>query len=103
MGRPLLPRSRREIHDTLLALGTRPRRGRGQNFLADASALDRIAAAAAPGPGDFVLEVGPGLGGLTGRLLATGADVLAVEIDAAIVEAAAADLEAYLGGGQRPR
>ena len=42
----------------------------------------RIAALAAPGPGDVVLEVGPGLGSLTLALLEAGAgQVVAVEID----------------------
>ncbi|MEB3300073.1 MAG: 16S rRNA (adenine(1518)-N(6)/adenine(1519)-N(6))-dimethyltransferase RsmA [Candidatus Sericytochromatia bacterium] len=59
----------------------RAKRSLGQNFLQDASVLDRILEAAAPGPGDTVLEIGPGKGALTERLLATGARVVAVELD----------------------
>jgi 16S rRNA (adenine1518-N6/adenine1519-N6)-dimethyltransferase len=81
MGGPAVPRSRREIREALRALGVRPLKRHGQHFLADGRVLDRIAAAAGAGPGDLVLEVGPGLGGLTARLAATGAAVLAVEID----------------------
>jgi 16S rRNA (adenine1518-N6/adenine1519-N6)-dimethyltransferase len=59
----------------------RPRRSLSQNFLTDPAALDAIVAAAELRPGDRVVEVGPGLGVLTRRLLAAGALVLAVELD----------------------
>jgi 16S rRNA (adenine1518-N6/adenine1519-N6)-dimethyltransferase len=59
----------------------RPRKGLSQNFLTDPEALDAIVAAAELAPGDRVVEVGPGLGVLTRRLLAAGASVLAVELD----------------------
>ena len=42
----------------------------GQHWLKDGSVLDRIVAAAELGASDRVLEVGPGRGALTGRLLA---------------------------------
>jgi 16S rRNA (adenine1518-N6/adenine1519-N6)-dimethyltransferase len=59
----------------------RPRRRFGQHFLANPRLLDRIAAALAPEPGQPVLEIGPGHGGLTDALLRHGARVTAVEID----------------------
>jgi 16S rRNA (adenine1518-N6/adenine1519-N6)-dimethyltransferase len=59
----------------------RAKRSLGQNFLTDASVLDRIIEAAGAGNGDTVLEIGPGKGALTERLLATGARVVAVELD----------------------
>ena len=59
----------------------RPRKSLSQNFLTDAEVLDAIVAAAELSPGDRVVEVGPGLGVLTRRLLAAGASVLAVELD----------------------
>lgn len=58
-----------------------PNRTLGQNFLIDDNILDHIVAAAALQPELAVLEVGPGLGALTGALLATGASVTAVEKD----------------------
>ena len=61
--------------------GLRPRRSLSQNFLTDAAALDTIVEAAELTPGDRVVEIGPGLGVLTRRLLAAGASVLAVELD----------------------
>ena len=54
----------------------------GQHWLKDGSVLDRIVAAAELSPSDCVLEVGPGRGALTGRLLGTAvAQVHAVELD----------------------
>ena len=70
-------------------LGTerlRPRKSLSQNFLTDAAALDAIVDAAELQPGDRVVEVGPGLGVLTRRLLAADATVLAVELDPRLAE-----------------
>jgi 16S rRNA (adenine1518-N6/adenine1519-N6)-dimethyltransferase len=59
----------------------RPRKRFGQNFLHDQHVLDRIIAAADFQEDDRILEVGPGPGALTERLLATGLPMIAVEID----------------------
>ncbi|MGH2445991.1 MAG: 16S rRNA (adenine(1518)-N(6)/adenine(1519)-N(6))-dimethyltransferase RsmA [Candidatus Limnocylindria bacterium] len=64
----------------------RPRKSLSQNFLTDPEALDAIVAAAELSPGDNVVEIGPGLGVLTRRLLAAGASVLAVELDTRLAE-----------------
>ncbi len=53
----------------------------GQNFLFDGQLLGRIAAVPGPLADQEVLEVGPGPGGLTRALLATGAQVTAIERD----------------------
>ncbi len=94
-----VPRDRRAVRDALAVLGVRPSRSRGQNFLVDAGACERIVAAAEARPGDLVLEVGPGLGALTAPLLATGAAVLAVELDGRF----AANLVRTLSGAGRLR
>jgi 16S rRNA (adenine1518-N6/adenine1519-N6)-dimethyltransferase len=65
----------------LRAHGLRARKSLSQNFLVDGDVLRDIVAAAAPAPGRHVLEIGPGIGALTGALLAAGADVTAVEVD----------------------
>jgi len=65
-------------------LGLRPSKGRGQNFLFDANTVRRIVSLAQVGPGDTVLEIGPGLGSLTAGLLHAGARVVAVEIEPAL-------------------
>jgi 16S rRNA (adenine1518-N6/adenine1519-N6)-dimethyltransferase len=68
-------------------LGVRPSKRLGQNFVVEQGTVRRIAALAAPGPGDVVLEVGPGLGSLTLALLEAGAgQVVAVEIDRVLAD-----------------
>lgn len=58
----------------------------GQHFLASEGVLRRIVAAAGVGPGDKVVEIGPGLGALTECLLEAGCEVLAVELDRDLAE-----------------
>ena len=77
----LVPPTPGQLRRLLAAERLRPRKALSQNFLTDSAALDSIVAAAELQPGDRVVEVGPGLGVLTRRLLAAGASVLAVELD----------------------
>jgi 16S rRNA (adenine1518-N6/adenine1519-N6)-dimethyltransferase len=64
----------------------RARKRFGQHWLTDTGVLQRIVAAAELEPGDTVLEVGPGRGALTERLLASpAAAVRAVELDRDLV------------------
>ncbi len=58
-----------------------PKRSLGQHFLCDTGVVRRIAETIAAGPGDVVLEIGPGRGALTRALVARGARVFAVEKD----------------------
>jgi 16S rRNA (adenine1518-N6/adenine1519-N6)-dimethyltransferase len=60
-------------------------RSLGQNFLHDANQLRRIIRLADLAVGDRILEIGPGLGPLTGCLLEAGCEVLAIEQDARLV------------------
>lgn len=53
----------------------------GQNFLHSDKALRQIVEAADVSPSDFIVEIGPGEGTLTEKLLVTGAKVLAIEKD----------------------
>jgi len=71
----------RTVRDTLRSACIHARHSLSQNFLVDVDVLDAILAAASPPPGRRVLEVGPGLGILTGALLDAGAAVTAVELD----------------------
>lgn len=59
-----------------------PKKELGQHWLHDEASLDAIVAAASLQPRDYVLEIGPGLGTLTEKLAALGAEVLALEFDA---------------------
>lgn len=77
----LVPPTPGQLRRLMGAERLRPRKGLSQNFLTDPEALDAIVAAAELAAGDRVVEVGPGLGVLTRRLLAAGASVLAVELD----------------------
>jgi 16S rRNA (adenine1518-N6/adenine1519-N6)-dimethyltransferase len=58
----------------------------GQNFLHDQNQLQRIVAGAELTQADQVLEIGPGLGPLTELLLEKAGKVLAIEMDARLVE-----------------
>lgn len=67
--------------------GLAPRREFGQNFVADANTVRRIARLAAVGVDDLVVEIGPGLGSLTLALAETGARVVAIEVDPGLAAA----------------
>ena len=71
-----------------------------QNFLADVDVLERILGEANPRPGRGVLEIGPGLGFLTGGLLAGGAAVTAVELDSGLAAFLRGQFAAELEAGQ---
>lgn len=75
-----------EMRQWLDERGIRLTKSLGQNFLHDAHQLERIVRAAALQPVDNVLEIGPGLGPLTERLLTGAGHVLAVEKDERLVE-----------------
>jgi 16S rRNA (adenine1518-N6/adenine1519-N6)-dimethyltransferase len=67
------------------AYGFRLKKSLGQNFLVDRNILDKIIRVAELQPSDIVLEIGPGVGGLTQALAEAGAFVVAVEIDRNLV------------------
>src|SRR5258708_35520229 len=72
---------RSEMREMLENRGIRLTRSLGQSFLHDANQLQRIVEAAELKTQDKVLEIGPGLGPLTERLLANSGHVLAIEKD----------------------
>ncbi len=65
----------------------RPIRSLGQNFLVDDRVVDQILKAADVLPGDLILEIGPGIGGLTRALAGQAGCVLALEIDRRVIPA----------------
>jgi 16S rRNA (adenine1518-N6/adenine1519-N6)-dimethyltransferase len=69
------------------ALGLRPTKRRGQNFVIDPNTVRRIVRTADLAPGDVVVEVGPGLGSLTLGLLGRTSRVVAVEVDRTLAAA----------------
>ena len=58
-----------------------PRKRFGQNFLQDASVIDRITASVYPKPGEHLVEIGPGQGALTASLIDSGCTLDVVELD----------------------
>jgi len=57
------------------------KRSFGQNFLIDQNIIDKIINAANPGSTETVVEIGPGRGALTERLLDLAVEVIAIELD----------------------
>jgi 16S rRNA (adenine1518-N6/adenine1519-N6)-dimethyltransferase len=72
---------RREAYQALATAGLRPRKRWGQHFLCDARVAGRIVELAEIDRTSAVLEIGPGLGALTGLLAACASHLYLVEID----------------------
>jgi 16S rRNA (adenine1518-N6/adenine1519-N6)-dimethyltransferase len=73
----LLVQTKRRLRQS----GLKARKGLGQHFLVDREVLEVIASAAGLSPDDLVVEVGPGLGILTGELARRAGRVIAIELD----------------------
>ncbi|MCV0397735.1 MAG: 16S rRNA (adenine(1518)-N(6)/adenine(1519)-N(6))-dimethyltransferase RsmA [Rhizobiaceae bacterium] len=69
------------LRDVIERHGLAPRKSLGQNFLLDLNLTAKVARAAGFMPGETVIEVGPGPGGLTRALLMQEARVIAIERD----------------------
>src|SRR4051812_33919703 len=89
-----------EVRRTLRREGLRARHAKSQNFLADPDVLQAILDLAEAGPGTRVLEIGPGLGILTGGLLAGGAEVTAIELDRGLAAYLRARFATQIEAGQ---
>jgi 16S rRNA (adenine1518-N6/adenine1519-N6)-dimethyltransferase len=72
--------------------GIHPQTRHGQNFLIDLNLLDLLVRKANLGPADVVLEIGTGLGSLTGRMAQLAAAVITVEIDPHLYQLASEEL-----------
>ena len=70
-----------EIRAALAERGLNPKKSLGQNFLVDQNLGLKLVDAASIGPGELVLEIGPGTGTLTGSLLERAGEVVACEMD----------------------
>jgi 16S rRNA (adenine1518-N6/adenine1519-N6)-dimethyltransferase len=60
---------------------SKPKKKWGQNFLRNRGAVEKIVAAVEAAPDEIVMEIGPGEGALTGKLVELPNRVIAVEID----------------------
>lgn len=87
---------KQEVLAALAGAGLSPLHRFGQNFMIDAAALQSLVAELALTADAAVVEVGPGTGVLTERLLAAGARVTAVEIDHGLHELLAARFAAHI-------
>lgn len=67
----------------------------GQNFLIDTNVLDKIISSAEITKDDCVLEIGPGIGTMTQYLAESAREVVAVEIDKALIPILEDTLSAY--------
>ena len=75
-----------EISKTLREIRVSPVKTLGQNFLHDRNLARWIVDKAQVTPGDYVVEIGPGLGALTEILVASGSRVFAIEKDERLVK-----------------
>ncbi len=64
----------------------RAKKSLGQNFLRDDAVIKRIVDTLDIEHSETVVEIGPGQGALTEKLVATGAEVIAIEIDGELVQ-----------------
>ena len=80
---PLSPTATRELLNQLEHF---PNKKLGQNFLVDGNIVRKSIDLAEIGEGSYMVEVGPGLGTLTRAILATGAELWAVERDSTLSE-----------------
>ena len=94
--------TRTRVRDLLDRHDIRPKRSLGQNFVVEPNTVRRIAELAGVGPGDRVVEIGPGVGSLTLALAETGASVTAVEVDDVLV-GVLAEVLADFGAGRDVR
>jgi 16S rRNA (adenine1518-N6/adenine1519-N6)-dimethyltransferase len=78
--------TRTEIQNALSLLGARPRQSLGQNFLHDKNLARWIVAQLGIESGDHIVEIGPGLGALTGLLVRDDISLTLVEKDGRMVE-----------------
>jgi len=89
--------SPREIKKLLQTYNLACHKKWGQNFLIDRNIVNKILQEVGAGPEDYIIEIGPGPGILTGPLVDSGAKVLAVEIDHGMVKI----LNDFLGTNER--
>ena len=67
----------------------------GQNFLIDDNILKRIVDSAAVTSSDLIIEVGPGIGGMTRELASRAGQVVAIEIDNHLIPALSENIKEF--------
>jgi 16S rRNA (adenine1518-N6/adenine1519-N6)-dimethyltransferase len=74
-----------EIRSVLAALGARPKKRWGQNFMVNPRTREKLVTTLDPQPDDVVWEVGPGLGALSEALAERCARLVLFEIDNGLI------------------
>ncbi|MDZ7626355.1 MAG: rRNA adenine N-6-methyltransferase family protein [Ignavibacteriaceae bacterium] len=64
-----------------MKIHNKPKKRFGQNFLQDENILNKIVKEINPQPDDAIIEIGPGYGALTQKLISSTENLIAVEID----------------------
>jgi len=75
-----------QLKEILEKLNMRPGKRFGQNFMIDENLTEFIVKTSNVNSSSIIVEIGPGLGALTSKLIKTGASVTAVEIDKRLQE-----------------
>ncbi len=73
--------TKQEIIQLLTSMDMAPSKKLGQNFLIDQNTIDLIIRSVEPIPGENILEIGPGTGVITKKLIESGAHLTAIEFD----------------------
>ncbi|UCC20253.1 MAG: ribosomal RNA small subunit methyltransferase A [Promethearchaeota archaeon] len=73
--------NKKDLQLILKQLKFTPNKKLGQNFIVDENALNKIISISNISQNDIILEIGPGLGALTQKLVESGNKVYAIEID----------------------
>ena len=87
--------SPKRVKFLLEELGASPRKSFGQNFLIDQNILKKEVEALEISNEDIVIEIGPGLGALTGFLLEKAGKVIGIEFDEKMVQYLKASFEKF--------
>ena len=77
--------TRAGVREVVEKYGLAAKKKLGQHFLVDGHVVDKILKAADVHPGDVVLEIGPGIGGLTQALAGAAGHVVAIELDKQLI------------------
>ena len=65
----------------MMKIHNKPKKRFGQNFLQDENILNKIVKEINPQPDDAIIEIGPGYGALTQKLISATENLIAIEID----------------------
>ena len=71
----------KEIRDILKNIDARPKKGLGQNFLINKRKINRISDEVKNDVYDSIIEIGPGLGSITKKIIDSKSKIICIEKD----------------------